>query len=107
MGPAPWVTSAGSETFAEPRRTRTRGAPAVDVNGLLGGLDVGTTSVKAFLMTPAGEEVAQGSASTTWERTPDGVEADPYAIIAAAQDALGDALAAVPNARVSALGVAS
>lgn len=79
----------------------------MDVNGLLGGLDVGTTSVKAILMTPDGVEVAQGRASTTWETTPDGVEADPYAIIAAAQDALGDALAAVPNARVSALGVAS
>src|SRR3954447_16786233 len=108
MGSASWVTSAGNETFAEPRsRTRTRGAPAVDVNGLLAGLDVGTTSVKALLMTPDGVEVAKGRAETPWETTPHGVEADPYAIAAAAQDALADALSAVPDARVIALGIAS
>src|SRR3954452_20295207 len=108
MGSESWVTSAGNETFAEPRsRTRTRGAPAVDVNGLLGGLDVGTTSVKALLMTPDGVEVAQGRAETPWETTPQGVEAHPYAIAAAAQDALADALSAVPDARVIALGIAS
>jgi sugar (pentulose or hexulose) kinase len=79
----------------------------VDVNGLLGGLDVGTTSVKALLMTPDGVELAQGRAQTPWETTPQGVEAHPYAIAAAAQDALADALSAVPDARVIALGVAS
>src|SRR3954454_4987150 len=81
--------------------------PAVDVNGLLGGLDVGTTSVKALLMTPDGVEVAHGRAPTTWETTASGVEADPYAIAAAARDALADALSAVPDGRVDALGIAS
>jgi sugar (pentulose or hexulose) kinase len=79
----------------------------VDVNGLLGGLDVGTTSVKALLVTADGVEVAQGRAPTTWEATPEGVEADPDAITAAALAALGEALSAVPDARVAALGIAS
>jgi sugar (pentulose or hexulose) kinase len=79
----------------------------VSVNDLLGGLDVGTTSVKALLMTFEGVEVAHGRAPTTWERTVDGVEADPFAIVAAANHALADALASVPAARVTSLGVAS
>jgi sugar (pentulose or hexulose) kinase len=82
-------------------------ACAVSVTGLLGGLDVGTTSVKALLMTPEGAEVAYGRAPTTWRTTADGVEADPAAIVAAAHDALAGALASVPDARVTSLGVAS
>ena len=74
---------------------------------LLGGLDVGTTSVKAVLMTPDGVEVAHGRAPTVWAETADGVEADPRAIAGAAVDALAAALAAVPGATVAALGVAS
>jgi sugar (pentulose or hexulose) kinase len=81
--------------------------PSVNVNGLLGGLDVGTTSVKALLMTPEGAEVAHGRAPTTWETTAAGVEADPFAIAAAAHDALVDALASVPGGRVASLGIAS
>jgi sugar (pentulose or hexulose) kinase len=79
----------------------------VSVMGLLGGLDVGTTSVKALLMTPEGVEVAHGRAPTTWRTTIDGVEADPAAITGAAHDALADALAHVPDAQVTSLGVAS
>lgn len=74
---------------------------------LLGGLDVGTTSVKALLMTPDGVEVAQGRAPTVWTRTPEGVEADPYAIASASIQALAEALAVVPESTVAALGVAS
>jgi sugar (pentulose or hexulose) kinase len=33
---------------------------------LLGGLDVGTTAVKALLLTPEGEEVATARVPTTW-----------------------------------------
>src|SRR3954471_2183210 len=58
-------------------------------------------------MTPDGVEVAHGRAPTTWETTASGVEADPYAIAAAARDALADALSAVPDGRVDALGIAS
>jgi sugar (pentulose or hexulose) kinase len=79
----------------------------MDSHDLLGGLDVGTTSVKAVLMTPDGVEVAYGRAPTVWTSTPQGVEADPYAIADAAIEALSDALAAVPESTVSALGVAS
>ncbi len=74
---------------------------------LLGGLDVGTTSVKAVLMTPDGIEVAHGRAPTVWTETGDGVEADPSAIVDAATAALTGALAAAPGATVTALGVAS
>jgi sugar (pentulose or hexulose) kinase len=77
------------------------------VPDLLGGLDVGTTSVKAVLMTLDGAEVAHGRAPTLWTETADGVEATPYAIADAAVSALASALAAVPDARVTALGVAS
>lgn len=74
---------------------------------LLAGLDVGTTSVKAVLMTPDGVEVAHGRTPTVWHEGRDGVEADPDAIAAAAVVALTHALAQVPDARVTALGVAS
>jgi sugar (pentulose or hexulose) kinase len=77
------------------------------VSDLLGGLDVGTTSVKAVLMTLDGTEVAHGRAPTLWTETSDGVEADPYAIADAAVTALASAVAAVPDARIAALGVAS
>lgn len=79
----------------------------VAVRNLLAGLDVGTTSVKAVLMTPDGAEVSHGRAPTVWTETPNGVEADPYAISSAAVDALGNALSALPGATVSAIGVAS
>ena len=79
----------------------------MDLSPLLGGLDVGTTSVKAVLLTPDGGEVAHGRAPTVWTRSPHGVEADPYAIADAAHQALANALLAVPGARVAALGVAS
>ena len=74
---------------------------------LLGGLDIGTTSVKAVLMTPEGDEVAHGRAPTRWTRTRDGVEADPHAVVDAAIAAVADALSRTSGATVSALGVAS
>lgn len=79
----------------------------MDSQALLGGLDVGTTSVKAVLVTPDGVEVAHGRAPTAWTTTSDGVEADPDAIVAASVQALSQALAAVPSSTVSSLGVAS
>lgn len=79
----------------------------MDLTSLLGGLDVGTTSVKAVLLTPDGDEVAHGRAPTVWARSHEGVEADPSAIAEAACQALANALAAAPGAKVAALGVAS
>lgn len=74
---------------------------------LLAGLDVGTTSVKALLLTPEGEEVALGRAPTTWTSTESGAETPAGSILDSARTALADALAHVPGDRVTALGVAS
>ncbi|MEO3937639.1 FGGY family carbohydrate kinase [Dermatophilaceae bacterium Soc4.6] len=71
------------------------------------GLDVGTTSAKALVMSTDGLELAVGRAPTLWHQTRDGVEADPDTIAAAAEQALGEALSAVPGAQVLAIGVAS
>jgi len=77
------------------------------VTELLGGVDVGTTSVKAVLITAEGTEVAHGRAPTRWTTTAYGTESDPQAIVDTARRALAEALAAVPGARVSSLGLAS
>jgi sugar (pentulose or hexulose) kinase len=74
---------------------------------LLAGLDVGTTSVKALLLSTEGEEVAIGRAPTRWARGEHGVETSAESIVDAAQNALRDALTEVPGERVIALGVAS
>ncbi|MEP6648302.1 MAG: FGGY family carbohydrate kinase [Lapillicoccus sp.] len=74
---------------------------------LLAGLDVGTTSVKALLVTPEGDEVALGRAPTTWVSTEFGAETSAESVLAAARRALAEALTQVPNDRVTALGVAS
>ena len=74
---------------------------------LLAGLDVGTTSVKALLVTPEGTEVALGRAATTWSATPSGAQTSAASIVDAARAALSDALDRAPGDRVTALGVAS
>jgi sugar (pentulose or hexulose) kinase len=74
---------------------------------LLAGLDVGTTSVKALLVTPDGTEVALGRAPTTWSATAFGAETTAESVIDAARVALADALDRAPGDRVVALGVAS
>ena len=74
---------------------------------LLAGLDVGTTSVKALLVTPEGEEVAIGRTPTTWTTTEFGAETSAESLVDAARQALATALVQVPEDRVVALGVAS
>jgi sugar (pentulose or hexulose) kinase len=74
---------------------------------LLAGLDIGTTSVKALLMTVDGEEVAIGRAPTTWTLTDSGTEADPEQFVLAAKHALADALEQAPNATIASLGISS
>ncbi len=74
---------------------------------LLGGLDVGTSAVKAVLITADGTEVALGRASTAWTSTTYGAETTAASILDAAHAALADALSQVPEDRVSALGIAS
>jgi sugar (pentulose or hexulose) kinase len=72
---------------------------------VLAGLDVGTTSVKAFLMTADGQELSRGRAATGWN--PAGTEVDALQLVAAARSALRQALDASPGLRVVGLGVAS
>ncbi|HSD80198.1 MAG TPA: FGGY family carbohydrate kinase, partial [Solirubrobacteraceae bacterium] len=74
---------------------------------LLLGLDVGTTSCKAALVTPAGEEIAHGRTATPWRTVPTGAEIDPRELLASVLAAARQALAAAPGARVAAVGVAS
>ncbi len=75
--------------------------------GLLAGIDAGTTSVKVLLMTPEGEEIAVGRAPTVWTRTEFGEETTAERITETAQAALADALAQAPDAHLLAVGVAS
>jgi sugar (pentulose or hexulose) kinase len=74
---------------------------------LLVGVDVGTSSVKAAVCTAEGRELAHGSASLAWRTTHDGTETEPEQVLSAVRAALADALAGVPEGRVTALGVAS
>lgn len=74
---------------------------------LLAGVDAGTTSVKALLLTPDGEEVALGRAPTEWTPTAYGEETTALRLLEAARAALADALRQRPDDRVVAIGVAS
>jgi sugar (pentulose or hexulose) kinase len=74
---------------------------------LLVGLDVGTTSCKAVVMTPDGREVASGRAPTPWTTTHLGTHTEGDALAAAARSALRSAVAAVPTGRIVGVGVAS
>jgi sugar (pentulose or hexulose) kinase len=71
------------------------------------GLDVGTTSCKAVVMTTDGREVASGRAPTPWRTSPLGTEIDGEALVAAARSALSEAVAAAPPGRIAGVGVAS
>jgi sugar (pentulose or hexulose) kinase len=71
------------------------------------GLDVGTTSCKAAVVTPAGEELGHGRAPIPWDIVPSGAEIAPARFVEAALAAASHALAEVPGASVAGLGVAS
>lgn len=86
------------------------GAAAMD---LVVGLDVGTTSSKAVVYGLDGSPVAGGRAATPWRTVPGtngavpGTELDANDLLAAARQAVSDALAAAPEGQVMALGVTS
>lgn len=71
------------------------------------GLDIGTTSCKAVVMTPDGHEVATGRAPTEWTTTAHGTQMAADALVSAARAALSDAVAGVPAGRIAGVGVAS
>ena len=75
--------------------------------GVLIGLDVGTTSSKAVVYTPEGRALAGGRAPTIWSSTPSGVEMDARDLLAGAIEAVEQALAKTSSVAVLGLGVAS
>ena len=72
---------------------------------LLVGVDVGTTSAKAAVVTPDGEELAHGRAPMPWTTVATGAEMSAAALVDTALAAVADALERVPEGSVSALGV--
>lgn len=74
---------------------------------LLLGLDLGTTSCKAAVVTPQAEEVAHGQAPLVWTALPTGAEIAPAGFLDAALAAASAALEAAPKARIAGLGVSS
>ena len=74
---------------------------------LLLGLDVGTTSCKAAVVAPGGEELSHGRARTPWRAVPTGAEIDPRALLETALAAAREAIAAAPEGRIAGIGIAS
>jgi sugar (pentulose or hexulose) kinase len=75
--------------------------------GLLLGLDVGTTFVKAAVVDVDGHELCHGRARTPWQTVPGGAEMDPHELSAAVFAACRAALEAAPRGRVLGVGVTS
>jgi sugar (pentulose or hexulose) kinase len=76
-------------------------------DGLLVGLDVGTTAVKAAAFDHGGRELAQGRAPTPWREVPTGAEVDPGELLDAAVAAAREAVAAAGAGSVTGIGIAS
>jgi sugar (pentulose or hexulose) kinase len=74
---------------------------------LLVGVDVGTSTCKAAVVSVDGAELAHGAVPIPWRVVPTGAEIDPRALVDATLDAVGLALARVPDGQVIALGVTS
>ena len=72
---------------------------------LLLGLDLGTTSCKAAVVTPDGEEIAHGQAPLAWTPVPTGAEIDPQGFVDCALAAAREALARCRTRAWSGLGV--
>jgi sugar (pentulose or hexulose) kinase len=72
---------------------------------LLLGLDLGTTSCKAAVVTPDGEEIAHGQAPIEWTPRPTGAEIDPQGFVDCALAAAAQALEAAPDGEIAGLAV--
>jgi sugar (pentulose or hexulose) kinase len=77
------------------------------VSDLLLGLDVGTSAIKAAVISADGEEVAHARAPTPWRQVPTGAELAPEELLDRAVEAAATALANAPARRVAGIGVAS
>lgn len=75
------------------------------MNELLLGIDVGTTFVKAAIVTLDGVERGHGHARTPWRPVPTGAEIDPHELFGTVVAAARGPLASVPSSRVIAIGV--
>jgi sugar (pentulose or hexulose) kinase len=74
---------------------------------LLVGVDVGTTRVKAGLITLEGVELTRAAVPTVWERRPTGAEARPDEFVRAVRHVLARTLAAAPPGEIIGVGVTS
>ncbi len=72
---------------------------------LLVGIDLGTTTCKAVVVSAGGAELAHGAMPTPWRAVPSGAETDPRALVDAALGAAERALARTPDGPVLAVGV--
>ena len=73
---------------------------------LLLGLDLGTTSCKAAVVTPEGEEIAHGQSPLHWTQVPTGAEIASQGFVDCALAAAREALASLPDGfRVAGVGV--
>jgi sugar (pentulose or hexulose) kinase len=77
------------------------------VTDLLVGIDVGTTSCKAAVLSLQGAEIAHAKRPTPWTPVPTGAEIDGPALVRAASGAVEDALERAPRGRVLGVGVCS
>src|SRR6266536_2072122 len=74
---------------------------------LLVGIDLGTTTCKAVVVSAGGAELAHGAVPTPWRAVPSGAETDPRVLVDAALGAAERALARTPDGPVLAVGVTS
>ena len=74
---------------------------------LLVGVDVGTTRVKAGLISLDGRELAQAAVPTVWQRRPTGAQARPDDFSAAAQQVLAALLTRAPPGEILGVGITS
>jgi sugar (pentulose or hexulose) kinase len=77
------------------------------MSGLLVGIDLGTTSAKAGVVSLDGRELAHGTVPMPWERVPSGAQIDPRRFPEIALGAASLALDQVPDGPVVAVGITS
>ncbi|MHB8294971.1 MAG: FGGY-family carbohydrate kinase [Acidimicrobiales bacterium] len=101
--PAPGAAAPGAPGAPAPGAGR-RSHPGQD---LLVGVDIGTTSTKATVVTTEGDEVARAKVATPWRLVGTGAEAAPDGFVGAALAAVSAALSEVPAGQVLSIGIAS
>lgn len=93
--------------MAEARREQASAEALSHEAGLLVGVDIGTTLVKAAVVDLGGRELTWGQAPTPWRAVPTGAECEPEQLMDAVLGALSGALQAAPEGPVAGLGVTS